>query len=129
MKNENVKRNTLEIEIDRPVGEVFAYTTDPSHTHEWVEGITHETVDTVPVQVGSVYENDFGRLVVSAFEQDSVFELTSDDGTYVVRYEYGAVNDTSTNLRYIEWHVDGSELSDPLPRTALEQLKHLVEQL
>ena len=30
---------TTSIDIDRPAAEVFAYVTDPSHFHEWQQGV------------------------------------------------------------------------------------------
>lgn len=119
--------NVLEIRIKRPVADVFAFAIDPANTPNWIESITHEEIDTTEVAVGTTYTNDTGILIVSAFEKDQVFELTSDDGSYVVRYEFEAITDSESKLVYSDGMTDGTSLKNPLGMDALRKLKSLLE--
>ena len=119
--------NILEIRIKRPVADVFAFAIDPANTPSWIESITHEEIDTTEVAVGTTYTNDTGILIVSAFEQDRVFELTSDNGSYVVRYEFEAITDSESKLIYSEWMTDGTNIQNPLGMDTLKRLKSLLE--
>ncbi len=122
-----MNKHTLDSSINAPVARVFAYTIDPANTPKWCEGIVHEEKHTDDVGVGTKYTNELGTLSVTDFEQDRRFELTSEDGSYTVRYEYSSLDDATTKLSYTEWMNDGSGLAHPLEQTSLDKLKDLIE--
>jgi uncharacterized protein YndB with AHSA1/START domain len=82
---------TIETEVARPVGEVFAFATDPSRLSEWQTN----TVSAVPTEPGPVRAGTRVREVhrapggkeleslveVSEFEPDRVFALRVIEGT------------------------------------------------
>ncbi|WP_232680545.1 SRPBCC family protein [Nocardioides sp. R-C-SC26] len=77
-----------QVEIDRPVGDVFAYLDDVSHAQDWLYGL--RSIEPVGEQVSGVGAAYDGVIVVgvelstriecTAWEQDRLIELTSTDG-------------------------------------------------
>ena len=121
-----MKRNILEIEIEAPIEKVFEFTIEPSNTHLWASVAGEETVDAYPIRLGTIYSNDFSKLVVSEFIHNEVFELSEVDGAYKVKYTY-TPTDSGTLLTYDERMEDGSNLSEPFAFSNLETLKKLIE--
>lgn len=60
------------IDIDRPIGDVFEYVSDPYNMEAWVAGVSHVTlVDEDPSRAGARFESDYtygGRTVRMAYE-------------------------------------------------------------
>ncbi|MFH1030852.1 MAG: hypothetical protein V1770_06380, partial [bacterium] len=122
--------NKIVIKIKKEVKEVFEYSIDPAHTPLWSSSITKEETNEWPVRMGTVYKNSnsegkWSEYVVSGFERNKIFELTSEDGNYHVRYTYSS-NDAGTVMEYFEW-VDNGELDEPYDRKHLEKLRNLIE--
>lgn len=87
---------TLEIDVDRPVEEVFAYLTDPSRLHEWQAGVVEVRHDG-PLRAGSrlveVRKGPGGKRVeqtveVAAWEPPRVFDLRILDGPIEVHGDH-----------------------------------------
>ena len=123
--------NKLVVEIKKPVGEVFAYAIDPRNTHKWINFIVKEETNEWPVGIGSEYANQnqagkWSGYKVTGFEKDKLFELTSKDGNYHVRYTFIPMDNKSCTLDYYEW-VDNGELENPFLNSHLLKLKSLLE--
>jgi len=65
-------RASATIDIDRPIGDVFEYVSDPYNMETWVVGVSGVTlVDADPSRVGARFESDYtysGRTVRMAYE-------------------------------------------------------------
>lgn len=122
-----MNKNTLYIDIKTSVEELFAFTINPNNTSSWVGTIEKEVVDTYPIALGTIYTNDFSRLVVSAFTEGALFELSEIDGEYIVRYTYTSTKE-GAHLEYTEWMRDGSNLNEPFVQANLEKLKKALEE-
>ncbi len=120
----------LEIEIEKPVAEVFLFTIDPRNSPKWIDSFEEEVTSTWPVALGTVYRNRgktgaWSVYTVTAFEDMRLFELTSDDGVYSVRYDFEDLGN-KTRLLYHEWVRRGA-IEAPFERATLEKLKSLIE--
>ncbi|QSH39434.1 hypothetical protein JXR01_00250 [Candidatus Kaiserbacteria bacterium] len=122
-----MNKNTLHIDIDTSVEELFAFTIDPNNTGSWVGTIEKEIVDAYPIGLGTIYTNDFSKLVVSAFIPNELFELSEINGEYRVRYTYTSTKEGS-HLEYAECMKDGSDLNKPFVQENLEKLKKVLEE-
>ncbi|MDD3182097.1 MAG: SRPBCC family protein [Alphaproteobacteria bacterium] len=121
----------LEIEIDRPVAEVFAFAIDPRNSPKWIDSFEEEKTSAWPIAVGSVYSNrgkvgEWRDYTVTAFEENKVFELTSADGFYTVHYTFEETAANGTRMLYHE-RVTQGELEAPFELATLEKLKALLE--
>jgi hypothetical protein len=126
-----VKENRLEVQISKPVSEVFEFTINPQNTPLWIKSIVHEETNEWPVKIGSIYKNknlkgEWAEYVVINIEPNKVFELLSKDNNYHVRYFYKSISNNSSELEYHEW-VDNGELDNPFPQGALGNLKRILD--
>lgn len=114
-------RFELAVVVARPVGEVYAYVTDPANLAEWQPNLVSVTTMTAgPVQEGTrfkeVRRGPFGREVeavveVSAYEENRRFDLRIVSGPLPVHgsNEFSAL-DGETRIDF----VAHGELSGPL---------------
>ena len=121
----------LKIQINRPVSDVFAFTTDPKNTSLWVNSIVHEETNEWPVKKGTIYKNrnkagEWSEYEVTSFELNKLFVFSLKGGSYHVRYAFTPLSDNSCELEYYEW-VDDGELSDPFTMDIMEKLKKILE--
>jgi hypothetical protein len=128
-----MNRNTISVQINKPISVVFEYTINPKNTPLWIDSVDVEETDNWPIQLGTTYRNkgeqtEWNVYKVSDFVKDSVFELTSTDNKYHVRYVYKFLNEDSTEMTYDEW-VDSGELNDPFSEEVLKKLKKVLEEL
>lgn len=127
-----MKETRLKIIINKPVSEVFEFTTNPKNTHLWVPGIAKEITNEWPVKVGSIYKNtsdnvNWSEYVVSKFDQGKIFVFDKVGSTYHVQYTFTPLSDNQTELEYYEW-MDEGELDGPFTMDILEKLKQIIEQ-
>jgi uncharacterized protein YndB with AHSA1/START domain len=127
-----MKDKKLSIVIDKPVGEVFEFTTNPANTAKWIDGIELEETNETPPKLGTIYRNkgqsdNWNEYEMTVFEKDKTFTLSRLNGDYHVRYTFKPLNDGSCEFEYYEW-VDEGELDDTFSQDVLEKLKSILEQ-
>lgn len=125
-----MKENKIEIIIDKPIGEVFEFTTNPENTHLWIDSITEEVSEEYPPRIGTTYKNKgentpWDVYTVIELEKDKIFTLT-DLENYTVRYSYTSLGENQTKMEYFEWVKEG-ELSNPFTQDTLIELKSIME--
>ena len=126
-----MKENKISIIIDKPIGEVFEFTTNPKNTHLWIPSILEEIAAEYPPKINTQYknrgiDNNWNKYKVIDFKKDKVFILSDLLGNYFVKYTYRKLNGRKTEMEYFEWMLDG-DLSNPFTIDILENLKKVVE--
>ncbi|MGZ6004854.1 MAG: DUF3284 domain-containing protein [Candidatus Saccharimonadales bacterium] len=117
--------------IDKPVHETFLASLNPKNTPLWIEGMVEEQASEFPPKLGTLYKNrgetgGWTEYSITEFESDKVFTLSQKDGAYHVRYVFKPQEDNQTELTYTEWEDNGT-LESPLPESAIQKLKELIE--
>ena len=126
-----MKENKISVEINKPISEVFEFTTNPKYTNLWIGGIVREERNESPVKLGTEYKNVNGQgewsiYTVVQLGLNKLFELKQKDSLYSVRYTYEKISDNKTKLTYYEW-VESGELDGPFTRDTIEKLKQIME--
>ncbi len=126
-----MKDNKLTIQINKPVQDVFAFTTNPQNTSKWIDSIVIEQINAWPIKLGSVYRNKnrkeiWSEYTVTQFKENEMFVFSKNDSPYHVKYTFTPLGDTTTKLEYYEW-VDEGELEDLFSQEILEKLKSVLE--
>ena len=126
-----MKQNKITIIINKPIKEVFEFTTNPKNTHLWIPSIDEEIAEEYPSKINTQYKNrgkdsDWDFYKVLEFEENKIFTLTDLEGNYSVRYTYKKLSDNQTEMEYFEWMKDG-ELSNPFTKEILMKLKSIME--
>jgi len=127
----NSSCNKMTIIINKPVEEVFEFTTNPKNTHLWISSIEEEISDKYPPEINTQYQNrgknpDWDFYKVVEFQKNKVFTLTDLDENYFVKYTYRKLNDAQTELEYFEWVKTGN-LDEPFTKPILIKLKSIME--
>jgi uncharacterized protein YndB with AHSA1/START domain len=127
-----MKDKRLTIVINKPIGKVFEFTTNPDNTSKWIDGIVLEETNETPPKLGTIYRNkgksgNWNEYEMTAFENDKMFELSRINGSYHVRYTFTPTDDSKCEFEYYEW-VDEGELDDTFSQDVLEKLKSIMEQ-
>lgn len=121
----------LTIKINKPVSEVFEFTTNPNNTPLWVSSIVHEEVDGTPVKLGTLYKNkdqsgQWNEYEVTQFEKDKTFVFSSKTSSYHVKYTFTKIDENSCELEYYEW-MDNGVLDNPFSMDPMFKLKEILE--
>jgi len=121
----------LIVKINRPIKEVFEYTTNPSNTAKWIDSIHREKASSFPPEIGTTYENwdESGKIneyIVTKYEPGKIFQIDAVREDYKVRYTYTEISENETELEYYEWSESG-ELHSPSMQKILDKLKEVLE--
>lgn len=126
-----LKKNKLNILINKPARDVFSFLLDPVNTPRWVPSVVEEAVSQWPPAEGTVYRNKnregvWNEYAVTSIEADKSFIFRSQDGNYHVRYTLTPASGTATDMEYYEWMIRGT-IPEPFTLAVLERLKLLIE--
>ena len=126
-----MRENKVTIIINRPIEDVFKFTTNPKNTHLWIPSVQEEISDEFPPKMGTQYKNrsensDWNFYKVIENKPFKVFTLSDLEGNYHVRYTYHKLNNNQTEMEYFEWMEDG-ELKNPFTQDILDNLKLVME--
>jgi len=126
-----MQNNKILIIINKPIEEVFEFTTNPMNTHLWIPLIGEEVAEEYPPKIGTQYKNrdnnsSWNYYKVSEFQNNRIFTLTDLLNNYHVRYTYHKLNDNQTEIEYFEWMNKG-ELDNPLAENIMQKLKSVIE--
>jgi len=126
-----MRENKVTIVINRPIEEVFEFTTNPKNTHLWIPSIQEEASDEFPPKIGTKYKNrgknsEWDYYEVVEYEPFRIFTLSDLIGNYHVKYTYKKLNENQTEMEYFEWMENG-ELKNPLTQNILENLRFVME--
>jgi uncharacterized protein YndB with AHSA1/START domain len=126
-----MKDLTLTVRINKPIEEVFEFTTDPANTAKWIDSVVGEEADSFPPHVGTIYKNwdaagKINEYKVTQYEPSKVFQLDATQQDYKVRYTYTPISDTETELEYYEWS-ESDKLHAPFMQEILDILKGVME--
>jgi hypothetical protein len=125
-----MKKNTISIDIKKPVSVVFRFTVNPNNTPKWIPSIAEERTREPNVNVGTTYyqklaEGGKSELVVTEFVENKKlgFRLLGSNYTCSYLYEKTA---SGTSMTYSEEN-GGSEIESPMMMENLLTLKRLIE--
>ena len=126
-----MKKNKLTIQVNKPVSDGFAFALNPKNTPKWLDSLVAEETNEWPIKVSSIYRNKnkngkWNEYVVTALEQDKMFEFVSKEDNYHVRYTYTPIDENNFELEYYEW-VDTGELNEAFTQDMLEKFKTILE--
>lgn len=126
-----MKDKKLTVVINKPVSEVFEFTTNPANTAKWIDGIAIEETNEMPPKLGTIYRNKgqsgtWNEYKMTEFEKDKMFVLSRLNGDYHVRYTFKPVDNNGCDFEYYEW-VDEGELDGTFSQEVLEKLKSIME--
>jgi len=126
-----MEENELQITINRPVQDVFAFTLNPVNTATWIDGIKQEETNEWPVKVGSIYRNEstdgvWNQYELTELHENESFTLQSTEGNYSVQYTFKESGDAQTNFTYHEW-VNEGVLDELFTLNHLQKLKEVLE--
>jgi len=121
----------LTVRINKPIAEVFEFTTNPANTTKWIDSVEGEKADSYPPKIGTIYQNwdasgKINEYKVTQYEPSKVFQLDATQQDYKVRYTYTPVSDTETELEYYEWS-ESDLLHAPFMQEILDKLKEVME--
>jgi len=127
----NMKKNKLIVEINRPIDKVFKFTITPPNSSKWIPGVVKEETNEWPIRIGTVYkltdkDGKSSEVVVKAIKENVMVEWITRDKNYHCRYTYKPVNEDLSKLEYFEW-VDTGDIEEPFTQSTLESLKKALE--
>ncbi|MDD3793984.1 MAG: hypothetical protein PHI37_04170 [Candidatus Gracilibacteria bacterium] len=126
-----MRENKITVIINKPIDEIFEFTTNPQNTHLWIPSISEEIADEYPPKINTEYRNrgnntDWNKYKVVDFEKNKVFILFNLEDKYFVKYSYRKLDDNKTEMEYFEWMIEG-ELSSPFTEDIFGNLKKVME--
>ena len=121
----------LTVKINKPIKEVFEFTTNPKNTPRWIDSIVKEEADTDPITYGTTLrnwdtQNHMNVYSVTRYEPPYEFQLDAKHQDYKVRYTYTPISENETELEYYEWSESG-QLHAPFMQEILDRLKEVME--
>ena len=123
-----MQENKIIIIINKPIEEVFEFTTNPKNTPLWISFIEEEITEEFPPKIGTIYRNRRGdswnESKVTEYEPNKLFKLEND--TFSVRYNYKKITNNSTELVYLE-SVKQGILAKRFAKEVLQKLKEIIE--
>ncbi len=122
---------TLKIEINRELADVFDYVIDPDHSPDWIDSFKSETATPWPPRVGTIYRNSnhedvWTEYSVEAFKPERHFCLAQVGGNYHAEYFFSTPYAGATKIVYHEWVTSGT-LDDPVSIGTFIKLKKILE--
>lgn len=126
-----MKDKRLVVTINRSAKIIFDFVLDPHNTSLWIDTIVKEQTNEFPAKKGTVYKNqnkkgEWSEYTLTEFEEDQMFVMAQNDGSYSVRYTLKPIDANTTELNYYEW-VNQGELDDFFTQEILEKLKEIIE--
>lgn len=126
-----MKTNRLSVQIIKSLPDLFAFTIDPKNTPKWIEAIVLSEASEWPIKIGTTYRNQdkagvWAEYEVSALEENKLFELTSKEGNFHIRYTYTPISEAKSELEYFEW-IDEGDIASPMTQDSLNKLKYYLE--
>lgn len=126
-----MNKNKLAIVINKPIEEVFEFTTNPKNTPLWIPQIIEELSDKYPPKINTIYKNHgssdkWNYYQVIELEKNKIFTLKASDNNYFVRYAYKKLSNIKTELVYLEWVKEGN-IETPFKQEILQGLKEAIE--
>lgn len=131
-----MKKNTLTVEIEKPIDIVFDFTVNPNNTPRWVPSVLEEKATDTKVKVGTVYnqivkgssgETKKSALVVTGFIKNKMLDFHLVNGQYTCSYRYEEIP-TGTRMIYSEENGIDGEIESPMTIENLQALKKLIEE-
>lgn len=126
-----MNQNKIAIIINKPVEQVFSFTTNPKNTRLWIPEIEEEVADKYPPEINTVYKNrgssgKWNYYKVIEFEKNKIFTLKASNNNYFVRYTYKKLSETKTEMQYFEW-VEEGKIESLFTQDILQGLKDIME--
>lgn len=122
-----MKANEVRIVINRPQKEVFEFTLEPKNTPLWVHDAIEMQTDTMQINIGTKYSNEFITREVTDYDRDKFLELHDVEGTYSCSYSFRKIDEDTTELVFFESHDNASELEFPIEEKYFQKLKEVLE--
>ena len=126
-----MRENKITVIIDKPIDEVFEFTTNPKNTHLWIPFISKETSSEYPPKIGTIYKscrenNSWSEMKVVEFENNKKFVISNFGENLFVKYIYRYLDKNKTELEYSDWMTD-KDFDSPITKDVLKNLKKVME--
>ena len=126
----NMDKNTISIEINKPINLVFEYTTNPINTPKWIPSILKEKAEG-KIGIGTIYSQKTttgqNALVITGFIKNKQLDFHEVNSLYTCSYRYKK-SAKGTILTYSEENGVGGKIKDPMKTKNLQLLKKLIEE-
>ena len=130
-----MKKNTLSIEINKPVEVVFKATINPQNTPKWIPSILEEKTFEPNVKIGTIFSQKVKNgnnkpietaLVITGFIENKQLDFHLVNGNYTCTYRYEPTKN-GTKLTYSEENGVEGKLDSLMTKENLQMLKKLIE--
>jgi len=120
--------NKLTVIINKPIKEVFEFTTNPDNTHLWVPFVDEEIADKFSPTIGTLYKSrrkeSWNTSKVTKYIPNKLFKL--ENAIFSVTYLYEEMDADITKLTYLE-SVKKGKLTNSFTKEVLQKLKSIIE--
>lgn len=125
-----MKSKRLTIQIRKSVKAVVSFVLNPKNTPLWIDSISKEETNELPVKVGTIYRNLNKDGIWNEYTltdlNENRFTMVQKDGNYHVQYTFSQKDKGFTKFEYYEW-VNKGDLFKPFTIDILQKLKKVVE--